>query len=237
MTTNSPRSAFADALGSLLEAMDLSQTRAASLFGVSKAAVSQWLSDRSLPRPGTLHTMLEYAREHAPSEAYQRFLELASRRAVQTSTRFRGDVESVGAYLLRPLEKEALAALRKLPVADQETVLRDLKDTCERQQTKPGVVVRIDHKDQKGSGREAIAALLKSNAAVRVSDVALDGMASQILRAWARNARTEGSLLAECPDLQEMLVDPVRTCQMIVEALRGGTSAVTRSDGRVHASR
>jgi transcriptional regulator with XRE-family HTH domain len=128
-------SAFASALRKLLDSQKdrLSHAHWADVLGVSPAAVSQWLSDKTVPSPEYLRDILSVVErdDGQPSRrALEEFQKLAVVPADQVSSLGYRFGESIADYLLGPLRKQFMRDLNRLAPETQERLLLKFSEAC-----------------------------------------------------------------------------------------------------------
>lgn len=121
-------SKFALALRALLDETGyFSRDDWSSVLGVSEAAISQWVTDRTLPRADLLRQILDILRhvESVPRGLLTRFDEVAGRSAVEVSPLGQRMMPSVAEYMSRSNLASLGRELRKLPIAQQRATLEE----------------------------------------------------------------------------------------------------------------
>ena len=131
MPTESP-SMFASELRRLLEDTDrFDRAGWCQFLGVTSPAISQWLSDETIPRADVLRMIVDELErttgsEHVKSEPLQRFKHLCDLPSVVVSPINGARLgPTPGHYLLKPLRENFLDMLGALPTRDQELILRE----------------------------------------------------------------------------------------------------------------
>jgi len=125
-------SEFAQVLRRLLDDTGMfKRNQWAELLNVSEAAISQWVTDNTVPRAELLRMVVDLvrARGRAPRELLQEFEAVAAKPGTSVSPKWKerfGD--SVNTYLVRPLLEGFLLDLKGLKADAQERVL--LKSTA-----------------------------------------------------------------------------------------------------------
>jgi hypothetical protein len=130
---SSSYSEFAAILRRLLDDTGVFGRREWSEFlGVSQAAISQWLSDRTIPRPETLGMIVDLVKssDRAPSQLLSEFGAMVSRPASEVSPNGARFGESLAAYLIGPLMDNLLLDLKGLGTALQEKVILKASLLC-----------------------------------------------------------------------------------------------------------
>lgn len=128
MTKNYSRktSEFASLLRQLLDETDIFvRSEWAAFLNVSEAAISQWVNDKTVPRPELLRMIVQLvmSKDDAPHNLLQEFEAMASRSANEVSPNWRRFGQSVCAYMLRPLLEGFLLDLKGLKPEAQERIL------------------------------------------------------------------------------------------------------------------
>jgi hypothetical protein len=126
------KSLLAQALTDAIASTGYSREDWTFILDVSESAISQWLSDTTLPRPEMLRMIVDTLRESASvsPEILTGFDALMHRPAVEISphgTRMGG---SLAKYLTRPLREGLLRELDALPDERQEEVLAAASRLC-----------------------------------------------------------------------------------------------------------
>ena len=129
MARPTSKSPFAEALEGLIDDTRLYSRREwAKLLGIKEPAISQWLSEETIPRASNLNLIfvtVERASdaEKAPLEAFRR---MAQRPATEVSPKNgRRMLPNVWAYMKRPIFDELSNKLAKLSPAEQERLLEE----------------------------------------------------------------------------------------------------------------
>ena len=130
------RSKFAQTLQQLLDGTNIfTRTQWAGFLNVSQAAISQWVNDKSVPRPELLRMIVELVRSRdgkptestgkAPKEVLREFEEMASLPAQEVSPNWERFGDSVSAYMVAPFLEGFLLDLKSLdPEAQRRVLLR-----------------------------------------------------------------------------------------------------------------
>lgn len=102
------------------------------ILGVSEAAISQWLSDTTLPRPEMLRMILDALKESpgVPPEVTAAFDALRYRPATEISPHGARMAGSLAHYLARPLREGLFRELDALSPDSQEQVLAAARRLC-----------------------------------------------------------------------------------------------------------
>lgn len=126
-------SAFAQILNRLIDQTGVfTRSGWATFLNVSEAAISQWLHDKTLPRPETLRMIRGalYDTDGVPHETLEEFERLLQHPAEDVTPHAERMGRSVGDYLIRPLREAFLRCLSTLPPAQQEIVLQNATAAC-----------------------------------------------------------------------------------------------------------
>lgn len=124
---------FAASLRRLLDETGIFDRREWSRFlNVSGAAISQWLTDKTIPRPETLRMIVELVRsnKNAPREPLQQFDAMSANPSVEVSPHGKRMGESVRSYLVSPLVEGFLLDLKGLEPVKQTRVLLKASMLC-----------------------------------------------------------------------------------------------------------
>ncbi len=124
---------FAASLRRLLDETGIFDRREWSRFlNVSGAAISQWLTDKTIPRPETLRMIVELVRsnKNAPREPLQQFDAMSANPSLEVSPHGRRMGESVRSYLVSPLVEGLLLDLKGLEPVKQTRVLLKASMLC-----------------------------------------------------------------------------------------------------------
>lgn len=133
-------SLFASALRNLLDDARLySRSSWAEILDVSEAAVSQWVNDKTLPRPETLRSIRRIAGESDGVDkgilnTFDQVVSLPALEASPVAKRLNG---SLAHYMLTPLIEGFLRSLRSLSAEAQEEVLYSAAEDCRRRAGHP----------------------------------------------------------------------------------------------------
>jgi len=124
------RSRFATALVALMDDTNLHDRRQwTQLLGLSESAISQWVTDRTLPTPERLRIILECLRDNrdVPQGIVVEFDDVCRAPAHQVSplSGRLGDSATFGEYMLQPLRLALQRTLGTLPASVQEQLLLD----------------------------------------------------------------------------------------------------------------
>jgi hypothetical protein len=158
------RSPFAIALARLLDDTQLlTRQQWAELLDVSPAAISQWVNDKTIPRPEVLRMLIDAVEESfpPPTEIIGEFKEITRRPATEVSPNGERLGASVGHYVVKPLLEGFLRNLDGLDFEAQERVLHHGAEMCrEIRQTVNGGMdrsgfERADNLPQGGAGSGA----------------------------------------------------------------------------------
>ena len=122
------QSLFSVALAAVLDTTRIFARREwAEFLGISESAISQWISDKTLPRPEHLRKIVRFLEDsdEIPPEPVRDFREVCSlpaQRVSRLSARL-GEDRTFDQYMLRPLHSALQQTLSTLPAAQQERVL------------------------------------------------------------------------------------------------------------------
>src|ERR1700741_4381421 len=117
---------FAASLRRLLdETVTFNRREWSKFLNVSAAAISQWITDKTIPRPETLRLIVEFVRsvKDAPPEPLQQFEAMSANPSVDVSPHGKRMGESVRSYLVSPLVEGFLLNLKGLEPVKQTRVL------------------------------------------------------------------------------------------------------------------
>lgn len=129
------RSLFADALARLLDRTEMfSRKEWAAALGVTPAAISQWVNDKTLPRAQTVRGVLDLVRRHSGADciAVRDFMKLNALRAKAISPLGERMGPTMTHYLVAPLVESFLNLLETATLEQQEEVLRLASAECRR---------------------------------------------------------------------------------------------------------
>ena len=128
------KSQFATALASLMDESDLfSRQEWADILGISDAAISQWLNDKTLPSPEFLRAIVSTVRRNSnklPHWILTEFDKMASKSASEVSPFGARIGKSVYEYLLKPLQDGFWEVFEALPVNSRERLLPLFSEMC-----------------------------------------------------------------------------------------------------------
>jgi GAF domain-containing protein/predicted DNA-binding transcriptional regulator AlpA len=122
------QSPFAMALAAILDDTQIFTRRQwAEFLDISESAISQWVTDKTLPRPEHLRKIVRFLQDSdgVPPELLFGFSEvcaLPARQVSPLSARL-GEDRTFDQYMLRPLRNALQSTLSALPAAQQEQVL------------------------------------------------------------------------------------------------------------------
>lgn len=131
------RSPLATALASLLDdTRVLSRRQWAELLHISESAISQWVGDKTLPRPEHLRKIVRFLQDsddvpQAPGREFSRLSSLPARQVTPLGDRL-GEDRTLDQYMLRPLRVALQISLSGLPAARQEEILLSANDAARR---------------------------------------------------------------------------------------------------------
>jgi hypothetical protein len=127
------RSPFAAALVRLIDDTELmTRQQWAELLDVSPAAISQWVNDKTIPRPEVLRMIID-ALEEDPDLAARvlgEFKEISRRPSAEVSPNGDRMSPSIGHYVVKPLLQGFLRNLGGLDFEAQESILYQASDMC-----------------------------------------------------------------------------------------------------------
>jgi hypothetical protein len=129
MNVKNNKSAFALSLTELLDNTNLFDRREWSeVLGVTEPAISQWVGDKTIPRPDNLHMIvITLERSSGVNRAPLRsFKSMAQLKATEVSPHGKRMLPSVWEYMMRPAFSELSGKLAKLPIAEQERLLDEM---------------------------------------------------------------------------------------------------------------
>jgi transcriptional regulator with XRE-family HTH domain len=125
--TKENRSLFARSLSRMLQESGLyTLVQWGEILGVSQSAISQWLSDKTLPRPEPLRMIRSVLEDHAgvPIDIFADFEELLDRPATEISQHGSKMGPTLAHYLLKPEWEAFERCVRPLSPRDQQEVLQ-----------------------------------------------------------------------------------------------------------------
>ncbi len=139
-TTHKPNrpvaeSLFATVLGNLINQTAIfSRSEWATALGVTTAAISQWLNDKTVPRARTLRSLIDIVRRYRGADDFhlQAFFNIVDHPAHTVSPHGDRLGASVGRYLLSPVLEGFLRQLDTLSHSISETILLNALTECER---------------------------------------------------------------------------------------------------------
>jgi hypothetical protein len=127
------RSPFAVALARLLdETYLLTRQQWAELLDVTPAAISQWVNDKTIPRPEVLRMLIDAIEESSapPAQILTEFRAISRRPATEVSPHGERLGTSVGHYIVKPLLDGFLRNMYGLDSDAQERVLYKAAEMC-----------------------------------------------------------------------------------------------------------
>lgn len=126
MSRTTTKSIFALAIKALLDETNLFNRREwAEFLGVSEPAISQWVGDKTIPRPDLLYMMVDVL-EHStdvPEAPLKAFQAMAQQAATEVSPHGKRMLPTVWAYMTRPAFSELSSTLAKLSPEEQAKLL------------------------------------------------------------------------------------------------------------------
>jgi hypothetical protein len=131
------RSPFAAALVRLLDDTRLmTRQQWAELLDVSPAAISQWVNDKTIPRPEVLRMIIDALEEDPDLAAcvLGEFKEISRRPSAEVSPNGDRMSPSIGHYVVKPLLEGFLRNLGGLDFEAQESILYQASDMCRQNQ-------------------------------------------------------------------------------------------------------
>jgi hypothetical protein len=145
------RSPFAAALVRLLDDTRLmTRQQWAELLDVSPAAISQWVNDKTIPRPEVLRMIIDALEENSDlsHRVLGEFKEISRRPSEEISPNGDRMSPSIGHYIVKPLLEGFLRNLGGLDFEAQESILYQAADMCHHNQGQS-----IGSGQRKGSGQ------------------------------------------------------------------------------------
>jgi len=133
--SRSTRSLFATSLGDLIDQTGIfSRSEWSTTLGVTSAAISQWINDKTVPRPRALRSLIDVVRRYRgpDNQHLTAFLAIADEPAGKVSPHGARLGPSVGRYLVSPVLDGFLGQLDVLSYSIQEAVLSNAIAECER---------------------------------------------------------------------------------------------------------
>jgi transcriptional regulator with XRE-family HTH domain len=134
------RSPFAAALVRLLDDTKLmTRQQWADLLDVSPAAISQWVNDKTIPRPEVLRMIIDALEENpdlAP-RVLREFKQISRLPAAEVSPNGDRMNPSIGHYVIKPLLEGFLRNLAGLDFEAQELILYHASDLCRQNPDQP----------------------------------------------------------------------------------------------------
>jgi hypothetical protein len=169
------RSRFARVLQSLLDDTSVfNRDEWAEVLGVSTAALSQWVHDKTVPRPEMLRSLSEVVQRHCGDAhaAMQAFHALLTSPAIDVSPHGHRLGPTVGHYLVAPLLDGFQRVLATISPAQQELILQRASAECRR--------IRDGLEDRHGASATAQQVTPKEESAPTSYDVSKNDEARQI---------------------------------------------------------
>ena len=126
------RSPFAAALVRLLDDTNLmTRQQWAELLDVSPAAISQWVNDKTIPRPEVLRMIIDALEENTKMSPHVgEFREISRRPSAEVSPNGDRMSPSIGHYVVKPLLEGFLRNLSGLDFEAQESILYQASGLC-----------------------------------------------------------------------------------------------------------
>jgi len=129
-----PKSQFATALTLLMDESKLCERKQwAEILGVTEAAISQWLNDKTLPSPEFLRMILNTIKRNAnrvPKRIIEEFDHVAGKPAAEVTPFAHRVGQSVRTYIVEPLLDDFLQILKSLAPEIQERLLLQFTEAC-----------------------------------------------------------------------------------------------------------
>jgi hypothetical protein len=128
MNQTNSKSQFAIALIGLLDRTNLFERYEwAELLSVSEPAISQWVGDKTIPRPENLYMIVATIQQSSgvPEAPLAIFKTMAQRIATEVSPHGKRMLPTVWEYMMRPAFSELASRLAKLSPAEQEKLLEE----------------------------------------------------------------------------------------------------------------
>jgi hypothetical protein len=126
MSRTISKSLFALSISGLLDKTNLFNRREWGEFlGVSEPAISQWVGDKTIPRPDNLYMILDILQQSTdiPEAPLRSFKDMARRNAIEVSPHGKRMLPTVWEYMTRPAFSDLSSKLAKLSTEDQEKFL------------------------------------------------------------------------------------------------------------------
>src|SRR3712207_1433798 len=105
MSRTTTKSIFAAVIKALLDETNLFNRREwAEFLGVTESAISQWVGDKTIPRPDLLYMIVDVLEQSTdiPEAPLESFKDMARRVATEVSPHGRRMLPTVWAYMTRP---------------------------------------------------------------------------------------------------------------------------------------
>ncbi len=174
-TIMKPKSQFATALTLLMDESNLCNRKQwAEILGVTEPAISQWLNDRTLPRPEFLRGIVNTVRRNAnrvPKGIIEEFAHIAGKPAAEVSPFADRIGQSVNAYLAKPLLDGFFDVLTSLLPEAQERLLPRFTELCLQE---AGVFREIESHESRDASQEREQADCERQLRSRVTDADMD---------------------------------------------------------------
>jgi transcriptional regulator with XRE-family HTH domain len=128
------KSQFAFTLTLLMDGSKLCERKQwAEILGVSEAAISQWLNDKTLPSPEFVRMILSTVKRNAnrvPKGIIEQFERTASKPAADVTPFGRRVGRSIDAYIVKPLLDDFRRVFESLDPESQERLLLRFTEAC-----------------------------------------------------------------------------------------------------------
>ena len=160
-------SRFAAALTALLDDTGILKRREwAEFLHISESAISQWVGDKTLPRPEHLKKIVRFLQDsdgvpEAPVCDFLQMSSLPARQITPLSERL-GEDRTIDQYMLRPLRNALQITLSGLPAASQEEILAAANQAAQR---------ALSSTMDEGSKAESLLAAMESRAVKVLSEL------------------------------------------------------------------
>ena len=131
------RSEFATVLSRLLDNTQIfTRNEWSEELSVTSPAISQWVNDKTLPRPEVLRKIVGLVKARGTPQValiLREFQTMAQKPSSEVSKLFnrshsKGD--SISEYMLKPLVEDFLSELKELPIEHQEVVILKATALC-----------------------------------------------------------------------------------------------------------
>src|SRR5215471_11940692 len=181
------RSPFAAALVKLLDDTKLmTRQQWAELLDVSPAAISQWVNDKTIPRPEVLRMIID-ALEEDPALSAQvlgEFKEISRRPSRDVSPNGERMSPSIGHYVVKPLLEGFLRNLGGLGFEAQESILYHASDMCRHNQSQAAASGQVIRPGLGAAGSPPISGLEGGQGLAERESVSADSQGGRSTAAW-----------------------------------------------------